>query len=148
MSEEYSVGYSEGYQAGWNAAMDAIPPAAPVLEGRDWSLLEATQESLREHMAEIKRLKEAQPAPVQEPVGEVNRYGLDSHGRKWHGIYWYDPNVDVAHGTKLYTTPPAARRPWVGLTDDELRELCGEASSFGTSSWVRHVEAKLRSKNT
>jgi hypothetical protein len=37
-------------------------PAAPLLEGRDWSLLEATQESLREHMAEIKRLKEAQPA--------------------------------------------------------------------------------------
>jgi hypothetical protein len=38
------------------------PPAAPVLEGRDWSLLDATQESLREHMAEIKRLKEAQPS--------------------------------------------------------------------------------------
>jgi hypothetical protein len=39
------------------------PPAAqpaPVQEGRDWSLLEATQESLREHMAEIKRLKAAQ----------------------------------------------------------------------------------------
>ena len=33
-----------------------------VQEGRDWSLLEATQESLREHMAEIKRLKAAQPA--------------------------------------------------------------------------------------
>jgi hypothetical protein len=28
-----------------------------VQEGRDWSLLEATQESLREHMAEIKRLQ-------------------------------------------------------------------------------------------
>ena len=41
------------------------PPAAqpaPALEGRDWSLLEATQESLREHIAEIKRLKAAQPA--------------------------------------------------------------------------------------
>ena len=37
-----------------------------VQEGRDWSLLEATQESLREHMAEIKRLKAAQPAPVQD----------------------------------------------------------------------------------
>jgi hypothetical protein len=35
-----------------------------VQEGRDWSLLEATQESLREHMAEIKRLKAAQQAPV------------------------------------------------------------------------------------
>jgi hypothetical protein len=34
----------------------------PVQEGRDWSLLKATQESLREHMAEIKRLKAAQPA--------------------------------------------------------------------------------------
>ena len=42
------------------------PPAQPaVQEGRDWSLLEATQESLREHMAEIKRLKAAQPAPVK-----------------------------------------------------------------------------------
>lgn len=45
------------------------PPVAPVLEGRDWSLLEATQESLREHMAEIKRLKEAQP--VQKPVAWI-----------------------------------------------------------------------------
>jgi hypothetical protein len=36
------------------------PTAQPaVQEGRDWSLLEATQESLREHMAEIKRLKAA-----------------------------------------------------------------------------------------
>jgi hypothetical protein len=52
-------------------------------------------------------LEQALAAPVQEPVGEVNRYGLDSHGRKWHGIHWYDPNVDVAHGTKLYTAPPA-----------------------------------------
>jgi hypothetical protein len=33
----------------------AAQPA--VQEGRDWSLLEATQESLREHMAEIKRLQ-------------------------------------------------------------------------------------------
>jgi len=31
--------------------------AAPVQDGRDWSLLEATQESLREHMAEIQQLK-------------------------------------------------------------------------------------------
>jgi hypothetical protein len=44
-----------------------MPTAAQpaVQEGRDWSLLEATQESLREHMAEIKRLKAAQPVPVK-----------------------------------------------------------------------------------
>jgi hypothetical protein len=79
-----------------NARLKAQPA---VQDGRDWSLLEATQESLREHMAEIKRLqkeiieqcriiamgaeredslraeikrlKAAQPAPVQEPVAEV-----------------------------------------------------------------------------
>jgi hypothetical protein len=44
-----------------DAIREATPPAAAVQEGRDWSLLEATQESLREHMAEIKRLKAAQP---------------------------------------------------------------------------------------
>jgi hypothetical protein len=54
------------------------PEAQPaVQEGRDWSLLAATQESLREHMAEIKRLKAAQPAPVQEknqsPYPEYDR---------------------------------------------------------------------------
>jgi hypothetical protein len=78
---------------GRHAVYAAAQPA--VQEGRDWSLLEATQESLREHMAEIKRLqkeiieqcriiamsaeredalrseikrlKAEQPAPVQEP---------------------------------------------------------------------------------
>jgi hypothetical protein len=52
-----------------DAILKEHPAAQPaVQEGRDWSLLEATQESLREHMAEIKRLKAAQPAPVQERV--------------------------------------------------------------------------------
>ena len=49
-------------RANGKALVYATPPAAAVLESRDWSLLEATQESLREHIAEIKRLKEAQPA--------------------------------------------------------------------------------------
>jgi hypothetical protein len=46
---------------------DVCPKSAQpaVQEGRDWSLLEATQESLREHMAEIKRLKAALPVPVK-----------------------------------------------------------------------------------
>ena len=40
-------------------AMTALRTAIEQAE-RDWSLLEATQESLREHMAEIKRLKQRQ----------------------------------------------------------------------------------------
>jgi hypothetical protein len=53
-----------------NASELGLDYEPAVQEGRDWSLLEATQESLREHMAEIKRLKAAQPAPVQDlPFG-------------------------------------------------------------------------------
>jgi hypothetical protein len=49
-----------------DAILKEHPAAQPAVhEGRDWSLLAATQESLREHMAEIKRLKAAQPAPVK-----------------------------------------------------------------------------------
>jgi hypothetical protein len=87
----------------------------------------------------------AQPA-VQEPVGEVTRYGLDSHGRKWHGIHWYDPNVDVPHGTKLYTTPPAAQRQWVGLTAGERDALFTE--HYQWDDYGKAIEAKLKEKNT
>jgi hypothetical protein len=86
----------------------------------------------------------AQPA-VQEPVGEVTRYGLDSHGRKWHGIHWYDSNVDVPHGTKLYTTPPAQRH-WVWLTDAEVMQtMSGDWTS--QFYFARAIEAKLKEKN-
>jgi hypothetical protein len=57
-------------------------PAAPVLEGRDWSLLEATQESLREHMSEIKRLKAAQPA-VPDAIGP-NDDELPAYAAGWN----------------------------------------------------------------
>jgi hypothetical protein len=42
----------------------------------------------------------------QEPVAEVNRYGKDSHGRAWHGINWYDPDLNVPSGTKLFIDCP------------------------------------------
>ena len=76
-----------------------VQPVCPACESIEWE----------GQPCQICQPTPEQPAPMQEPVGEVNRYGLDSHGRKWHGIHWYDPNVDVAHGTKLYTTPPAAQ---------------------------------------
>jgi hypothetical protein len=66
---------------GW---INGTPPAqpAPALEGRDWSLLEATQESLREHMAEIKRLKAAQPA-VPDAIGP-NEDELPAYVAGWN----------------------------------------------------------------
>jgi hypothetical protein len=102
------------------------PPAAQpaVQEGRDWSLLEATQESLREHMAEIKRLKEALPVPVQH-------------------------DECVVCGDKVRVIP----RPWVGLTETEVEAYdswadfqvgCGRQTLF---DMVRDIDAKLKGKN-
>jgi hypothetical protein len=41
----------------------------------------------------------------------------------------------------------AAQRQWVGLTDDELRELCDEFWLY-PRKLLQAIEAKLREKNT
>jgi hypothetical protein len=61
----------------------------------------------------------AQPAPVQEPVAWVVE---DEHGERleWAG------DAHSCHGLPtlpLYTTPPAAQRQWVGLTDEEIKTV-------------------------
>jgi len=50
------------------------------------------------------------------------------------------------HATPLYTTTPAAQRPWVGLTDERVRQLCGSVPSMKAA--VREAEAELKEKNT
>ena len=45
----------------------------------------------------------------------------------------------------LYTTPP--QREWVGLTDEEARELCVANVPY-VIDMVRALEAKLKEKNT
>ena len=72
---------------------------------------------------------------------------------QWHdatssaGPEWVCAKCKVTY-TETKKAPPVAKRGWVGLTDEDVSDLCGEASSFGTSSWVRHIEAKLKEKNT
>ena len=71
---------------------------------------------------------------------------------------WYDNahwgNEDFKEGCHRswnaaikYTTPPAAQRQWVGLTDDEIDDLYQGAGKNDLKR-AREIEAKLRSKNT
>jgi hypothetical protein len=124
------------------------PTAQPaVQEGRDWSLLEATQESLREHMAEIKRLKAAQPAPVQEPtVGDNSQdwAGMDG-ATAWHLINRHaDGWADVAKmmGEWLAANTPPATVP---LTDAQIIEHFENKVNTGSllsfADGVRYAEA-------
>ena len=67
----------------------------------------------------------SQPAPVQEPVESPDD--------------WSDWKV----------TPPAAQRPWVGLTQDELDAMFSNTiKGKKLVKWVaRAIEAKLKEKN-
>jgi len=88
-----------------------------VQDGRDWSLLEATQESLREHMAEIKRLKAAQP---------VKTY---SDGKPW----------PVAPKPWVGLTDEEAKR----VFNDEHCNISADLAGM----LARAIEAKLKGKN-
>jgi hypothetical protein len=144
-----------------------------VQEGRDWSLLEATQESLREHMAEInrlqkeiieqcriiamsaeredflraeiKRLKAAQPAPVM----------TDEKGRPLS--FWGGKSVEpIAQPAPVKTYSggkpwPVAPKPWVGLSKDDvnkLRHLVDWTAEWSYGRFAYELERLLREKNT
>ena len=91
----------------------------------------------------------AQPAPVQEPVGYwligTDHVEFDKHeyhnGPEWEAIY---------------TTPPAAQRQWVGLSEEEILKLAypirwQEVDDFEADkavNFAQTIEAKLKEKNT
>jgi hypothetical protein len=94
----------------------------------------------------IKRVVEK---PVQEPVAwifKLNRELL------WpHEVERKNP-IELNEYVPLYTTPPAAQRQWVGLTDEEIQKCYQEAYKTVQGrqleiAFARAIEAKLKAKN-
>ena len=104
---------------------------------------------------------EAQPAPVQEPVAwmvdvDLANYQGQSEYRTilawnakpvWSGTHEIN---EVLKAVPLYTTPPAAQRQWVGMTDEEIRNFINAPWGDGVTvaDFIRAIEAKLKEKNT
>ena len=104
-----------------------------------------------------------QPAQ-QEPVAKDNsNYRLDPPGldpSHQKPVAWWIPKakqfcLPSSDGTRpfakawkpLYTSPPA-QRTWVGLTDDEKRQLFERKDYQGWLDYINAIEAKLKEKNT
>lgn len=133
------------------ALRQALAEEQKPAEGRDWSLLEATQESLREHMAEIKRLRELlEQQPADEPVAYMSRNS--------HGGYSFCLSPQFFDNPEPLYTRPAERKfeetshqpaAWVGLTDEEIEQVCVPlgAAMLSFTEVARAIEAKLREKN-
>jgi len=95
----------------------------------------------------IAALRIALEQPEQEPVAwqyktvEAGVFVSDQHPpdvEVWNDIEWSKP---------LYTTPPTAQRPWVGLTDDEIDIIYQGAGKHDLLN-ARDIEAALKERNT
>jgi hypothetical protein len=94
----------------------------------------------------ITAIKQALAAPVQEPVGTYGEV-FESMRSLLRSGRQADQQIYMAMQHKpLYTTPPAAKRQWVGLTDEEVMQTM---SGNWTSQFyfARAIEAKLKEKN-
>jgi hypothetical protein len=140
----------------------ATPPAAPDLQAE----LEATNrqvEILSDALAESRREVAALKA-VQEPVAWMhvmdNTEGLKANGKGIVSITqkrkhpFGKPGVDFSKSypvtsTPLYTTPPAAKRQLVGLTEDEIDEIFNNWPTYNLDHFEfgKVVEAKVFEKN-
>jgi hypothetical protein len=80
------------------------------------------------------------PKPQPEPVACVIDGDLYFH----HEIDWEDLAYQ-GHGVELlYTTPPAAQRPWQGLTEEERNSLW---RNNAPTPLMKAIEAKLKERN-
>jgi len=87
----------------------------------------------------IKALETELAKPEQEPVAYRHLHE--------DGYEYYDAptGIDCNECESLYTAPP--RKPWVGLTDDEVYEIANFCKDQSFSFYAKEIENKLKEKN-
>jgi hypothetical protein len=107
--------------------------------------VEILSDALSESRREVAALK-----AVQEPVAWLYKGDADFDGKEWRDNIRVTTSKQVADWQgkdiqPLYTTPPAAKLPWVGLTDEEMQAIWDR---YAHMEMMRAIEAKLKELNT
>ena len=121
---------------------DLRKAAEEVTEAWSWDISEPRNKMLRERM---ETLCQALAQPEQEPVAWAHIEGNE--------IIEFETDKEECEACKycvpLYTAPP--KREWVGLTDEEIKEIVGFWGDTPIKGYTRklfdQIESKLKEKN-
>ena len=120
------------------AAQAALSAMDYMLRNGEWYCAEERANALRAALAEP-AIKESLTVAEQEPVACIGTNGK---------LMWLKkPSTIYSKPRPLYIAPP--RREWVGLTDDEIKEIANNCRWSETYhvDFSLAIETKLREKN-
>jgi hypothetical protein len=107
------------------------------------------------HIVEaITALHKALEQPEQEPVADGNKVICPACCHQFRAIPTAVQTLMLNAGFEPpFVTPPAAQRPWQGLTDEEMSDAVADMEvDFGDLLWkvvclTKLIEAKLKDRN-
>ena len=124
--------------------MDALKFDVAARDAREWERVD-----MREHAEGNLGIGTAQPAPVQ-PEQEPETCSTCANSVWPYGscdvctVQFDDPTTS---NWEPITTPPAAQRTWVGLTDEEWQDLSDRYGMILFGRFKNEIEDKLKEKN-
>ena len=124
----------------WHHAFDEEVTA--IREALVDSALERMAENARELGLDYEAAPVAEPHKQQEPVAVARVDDLERGGRVRALA------MGLGLDQPLYTSPPA-QRTWIGVTDEEIEQVCVPlgAAMLSFTEVARAIEAKLKEKN-
>jgi len=130
-------------------SIEAMKQAPEALEKNHYYMIDAglpNQSMLNENFEAITALRTAiEQAEKQEPVGQIL---VASDGRIVDAVR--KPSKLAPGFHDVYTTPPAAQRQWVGLSEEEiekLKHLIDWTATWSHGRFAYEIEQLLKEKN-
>jgi hypothetical protein len=87
-------------------------------------------------------------APVQEPVAWMSASRFEELQKGFTVMTTLTKQRAFEDDVAIHTIAPAAQRQWVGLTDEEKRQIFEREDYQGWLDYINAIEAKLKEKNT